>query len=68
MVPAHLFLETQLQAGTNSVTVQNGSVREVKHSMPFGSGRYRQNGLGWKSEMLHDQSNEGPYVIQMYPL
>src|ERR1700730_5817030 len=51
-----------------SVAVQNGSVREVKRSMPFGSGRCRQNGLGSKSEMLHDQSDEGPYLIQVYPL
>jgi hypothetical protein len=68
IVPARLFLETQLQTVTYSVTVQNGSVREVKRSMPFGSGRYRENGLGWKSEMLHDQSDEGPYLIQVYPL
>jgi hypothetical protein len=24
--------------------------------------------LGWNSEMLHDQSDEGPYLIQVYPL
>jgi hypothetical protein len=67
-VPARLFPETQLQTVAHSVTVQNGSVREVKRSMPFGLGRCRQNGLGSKSEMLHDQSDEGPYLIQVYPL
>ena len=67
-VPARLFPETQRQTGAHSVTVQNGSVREVKRSMPFGSGRCRQNGLGSKSEMLHHQSDEGPYVIQVYPV
>ena len=68
IVPARLFLETQLQTVASSLTAQNDSVREVKRSMPFGSGRYRQNGLGSNSEMLHDQSDEGPYLVQVYPL
>jgi hypothetical protein len=39
IVPARLFLETQLQTVAYSLTVQNGTVRKVKRSMPFGSGR-----------------------------